>query len=67
MDCKCTQGFFPVRAGIVPHPLPSTQWRAIPPARYVLPGMARFLLLDPGATHPQIVQVACKRKGLSAK
>lgn len=67
VNCTCTQGFIPVRAGIVPHPLPSTRWRAIPPADYALPGMAQIALPDPDATHPQIVQIACKRKGLSTK
>ena len=71
MDCLCISGFTPVRAGLVPHPLPTTQWREIPPSQFALPGMAQFNLPDPGATHPQIVQVACKRtspaKGSTAR
>ncbi len=67
MNCLCIQGFTPVRAGVVPHPLPTTRWREIPASQFALPGMAQFNLPDPEATHPQVVQVACKRKGLTAK
>ncbi len=67
MNCLCVQSFTPVRAGIVPHPLPTSRWREIPPSAFALPGMAQFSLQDPEATHPQIVQVACKRKGPPTK
>ena len=67
LNCLCISGFTPVRAGIVPHPLPTTQWREIPASQFALPGMAQFSLPDPEARHTQIVQVACKRKGLSTK
>ncbi len=67
MNCLCVPGFSPVRAGLVPHPLPTTHWREIPASPFALPGMAQFPLLDPAATHPQVVQVACKRKGLPVK
>ncbi len=67
MNCLCIPGFAPVRAGVVPHPLRSQQWLEIPKASFALPGMAQFGLPESDATHPQIVQVACKRKGTTAK
>lgn len=71
INCLCIQDFTPVRAGVVPHPLPTTHWREIPAATYALPGMAQFSLPHPSAQHPQIVQIACKRtdkrKGPTAK
>lgn len=71
MNCLCIQGFTPVRAGVVPQPLPATRWREIPTSHFALPGMAQFRLPDPDATRPGIVQVACKRtserKGTTAR
>lgn len=67
MHCLCIPGFAPVRAGVVPHPLPPMHWGEIPSSPFALPGMAQFTLPDPGATHPQTVEVACKRKGFNAK
>ena len=70
MNCLCIPGFAPVRAGVVPHPLPPPRWKEIPSPAFALPGMAQFTLPDHEATQPQIVQmveIACKRKGRTAK
>lgn len=62
MNCACVEGFAPLRAGVVAHPVAAKDWLTIPAATTIDPATAQFPLPDPDANGPQIFQVVCKRK-----
>jgi hypothetical protein len=63
MNCTCSEGFEPVRAGVLPRPVSATDWQTIPAAKMTDAVTAQFTLPDVDATGPQTYQVVCKRKG----
>ncbi len=62
MSCFCIDGFVPLRAGPVTHPLPADLWQQIPKSELPDKDMAQFALPDPDAKKPQTFQVVCKRE-----
>ena len=62
LNCSCSEGFEPVRAGIMANAVAAKDWQTIPAAKMIEPGTAQFGLTDPDANSMQTYQVVCKRK-----
>jgi hypothetical protein len=62
LNCTCTDGFVPARAGVVAAAVEAKDAQTLPAAKMIDPTTAQFTLPDSDANDLQIYQIVCKRK-----